>query len=302
MRFFYQTAAFAMPLFMLLGGAVAPVQRNAALAEENGKVFRFAESLDAAVAKSGVLLGESNIQTKQNSTSTATLLRSDEILEQGDDTFDDGAYFDAHYFTGRANQEVTIYLESDEFDTYLLVFGPDGSVVAESDDLDPNSGTNSGATISLPSNGDYAVVATSYSPGEIGRYVITVNTALGTGDIQATLSWDSQDDLDLFVMDPNEDVVTFSTPQVPSGGALDVDANALCRRPTDSPVENVYWPQGQAPGGEYRIGVSLYERCTSTSGPISFTLTLRVQGSVETFTGTVDEENDLVVFNTAVYR
>ncbi|MEO0537791.1 MAG: pre-peptidase C-terminal domain-containing protein [Cyanobacteria bacterium P01_A01_bin.123] len=296
-----QTAVFALPLLMLMGAAIAPAHSESTLESTNNKLFTLAAALQANTAKSQVLEDGASAQTKQNATSTATILGQSDTLGSGDETLDDGSFFDVHYFTGRAGQDVTIYLESNEFDTYLMVFGPDGEKIVEVDDFDETT-TNAAASITLPTNGDYAVVATSYSPGETGSYQVTVNTTLGTGDLQATLSWDSQDDLDLFVMDPNEEVVTFSTPTIESGGQLDVDANSQCRQSTNSPVENVYWPQGQAPSGEYRIGVSLYDRCTNTTESIPFTLTLRVQGSVETFTGVVDENNDLVVYSTAVYR
>lgn len=298
-----QTVAVTLPALMLMGGWVAPALSESTFTSTDNKLFTLAEALQVNTAKSQVLETGAVGQTKQNATNTATILRQSGTLASGDETLDDGSFFDAHYFTGRAGQEVTIYLESNEFDTYLMVFGPNGEKVAEVDDVDQST-TNSAATINLPSNGDYAVVATSYSPGETGSYVVTINTTLGTGDLQATLSWDSQADLDLFVMDPNGELVTFETPRIASGGQLDVDANAQCQGVTNSPVENVFWPQGQAPSGEYRIGVSLYDRCANTSGPIPFTLTLRVQGTVETFTGTVEEgeDTDLVIFSTAVYR
>jgi uncharacterized protein YfaP (DUF2135 family) len=118
---------------------------------------------------------------------------------------------------------------------------------------------------------------------------------LGTGDIQATLRWTSPDDLDMAITDPSGNTVTFSNPNVPSGGTLDVDANAGCVTSTSSPIENVFWPTGRAPQGNYSIAVSLYTRCNS-SGPISFNLTLLVQGTTQTLTGTLDDQNPVATF------
>ncbi|HEY9643095.1 MAG TPA: hypothetical protein V6C57_21585 [Coleofasciculaceae cyanobacterium] len=127
----------------------------------------------------------------------------------------------------------------------------------------------------------------------------TVQTAatpqLGTGDIQATLRWATTDDLDLAVTDPSGDTATFSNPNVASGGKLDVDANAGCGSPTQTPIENIFWPPTQAPQGNYTVSVNLFARCQGT-GPIAFTITLLVQGETQTLTGTVDDQNPIATF------
>lgn len=127
--------------------------------------------------------------------------------------------------------------------------------------------------------------AVSETPGE-----------LGTGDIQVTLRWTTTDDLDLAVVDPSGNTVAYYSPSVPSGGQLDVDANAGCSGETTSPIENIFWPPSQAPQGNYQIAVNLFTRCGSSSGPISFEVRLLVQGNVQTLNGTVDTGNDTVTF------
>jgi hypothetical protein len=102
-------------------------------------------------------------------------------------------------------------------------------------------------------------------------------------------------------MDPSGEIVAFDNPAIASGGQLDVDANAQCEGVVPSPVENIFWPPSEAPQGEYRIAVSLYSRCADTQAPIDFTLTLQVQGQTEVLRGTVDEENQIATFSTAVY-
>lgn len=120
-------------------------------------------------------------------------------------------------------------------------------------------------------------------------------TTLGTGDIQVTLRWTSADDLDLAVTDPSGQTVSFFNPTIASGGKLDVDANAGCGTTTTSPIENIFWPPSAAPQGQYSIEVNLFTRCGG-SGPIPFTLTLLVQGTTQTLTGSVDEQNQVVRF------
>jgi hypothetical protein len=237
---------------------------------------------------------------KQAAGDSAVILDTSGTLDDSDPTLPDGSYYEEYSFTGRAGQEIVIDMNSPEFDTYLFLLAPDGSFLADNDDIS-GSNFNSQIRVTLPSNGVYTIAANGYDSSSLGRYNLTVTTALGTGDLQITLSWNSTDDLDLVVMDPDGNLVSFETPSIASGGQLDVDANALCQGVTSSPVENVFWPANGAPGGEYQVLISLYARCANSQGPIPFTLTMNVQGTVETFDGTVDESNDLVVVPTAVY-
>jgi hypothetical protein len=108
---------------------------------------------------------------------------------------------------------------------------------------------------------------------------------LGTGPLQVTLSWNTIDDLDLYVTDPTGQTVYWRNRTVPSGGQLDVDANASCSNATQNPVENVFWAS-TPPSGTYRIEVRLFRRCSPSTDPIPFTVTVRKNGNVaETFSG-----------------
>ncbi len=108
---------------------------------------------------------------------------------------------------------------------------------------------------------------------------------LGTGPIQVTLSWNTIDDLDLYVTDPTQQTVFFNNRIVPSGGRLDVDANADCVAVTQNAVENVFWAS-TPPSGPYFIEVRLFRRCSQSTAPIPFTVTVRKSGNVaQTFSG-----------------
>lgn len=118
---------------------------------------------------------------------------------------------------------------------------------------------------------------------------------LSTGDVQVTLDWSGFDDLDLAVVDPAGDTVGYFNPRVASGGALDVDANAFCFDIMNDPVENIFWPTGEAPPGEYTVIISLYALCDGVERPadpasnrsVDFSLRVLVQGEIREFTGTV---------------
>jgi hypothetical protein len=98
------------------------------------------------------------------------------------------------------------------------------------------------------------------------------------GALQATLSWGSTADLDLHVTDPNDEEIYFGQPTSDSGGALDIDANAGCEEPTTHPVENIYWPQGEAPSGTYYVQVQTYDACQQTN--LFWRLQVRLNGQV----------------------
>lgn len=119
---------------------------------------------------------------------------------------------------------------------------------------------------------------------------------LGTGDIQVTLKWATADDLDLAVTDPSGAEVWYRNPRVASSGELDVDANAGCQADTAVPIENVFWPDAQAPTGDYSIAVNLYQRCGGTSGAVPFTITLLNKGNTQTLRGEVDDSNTPIEF------
>lgn len=120
---------------------------------------------------------------------------------------------------------------------------------------------------------------------------------LQTGDVQVTLRWDTIDDLDLYVTDPAGDTVAYFNPAIPSGGALDVDANAACSgNLTPTPVENIFWPSGQSPSGTFDVTVTLYTYCRQSPATIPFELTVLVQGETTTFTGAITPENPTVEF------
>ena len=101
---------------------------------------------------------------------------------------------------------------------------------------------------------------------------------LGTGDIQFTLRWSSTADLDLAVLDPNGEEISYSNRSSSSGGELDVDSNADCSTAVANPVENIFWAAGQSPDGTYQIAVTYYGECGSGTGPQTYTLTALVDG------------------------
>ena len=101
-----------------------------------------------------------------------------------------GSYADLYPFDGTLGDQVTIALTGDDLsDPYLLLVGPDGSVVTENDD----GGTGLNSLISgftLPATGSYTIEATAFSD-ETGSYTLSLTsgaTAIGTTGWRSTRS------------------------------------------------------------------------------------------------------------------
>jgi hypothetical protein len=108
----------------------------------------------------------------------------------------------------------------------------------------------------------------------------------GIGDVSFRLSWTGAADLDLHVQEPNGNVINFITPTSTTGGRLDIDSNESCRA-SNAPVENIFWPTGQAPRGQYVYWVFYFDQCNDASAK-TFTVEVRRGATVvETQTGTL---------------
>jgi hypothetical protein len=122
---------------------------------------------------------------------------------------------------------------------------------------------------------------------------------LGGGNVQITLQWSSNADLDLHVTEPNGTEISYlDRGPTSTGGQLDKDSNVGCT--LNGAIENVFWPGDQpAPAGAYSIAVTGYNVGTDTCGGGDYTLTIRVEGQpTRTETGSVaDDESDPYTFN-----
>ena len=116
-------------------------------------------------------------------------------------------------------------------------------------------------------------------------------TGAGGGDVQVTLTWDTEADLDLWVTDPNNELIYYGHATSVSGGMLDFDD-------VDGyGPENTFWLPGTAPLGEYTIQVDHYY----DTQPTNYTVTILFFGTPYTFTGTIldDQTVDIVTLNAA---
>ncbi len=86
---------------------------------------------------------------------------------------------DAYRFEGRAGDQVVITAQatSGDLDTMLALLGPDGALLAENDDIEPQIVTDSRITATLPIEGPYVIVVTRFLEAEgfsSGDYDLTL--------------------------------------------------------------------------------------------------------------------------------
>jgi hypothetical protein len=119
---------------------------------------------------------------------------------------------------------------------------------------------------------------------------------VGDGKIRVTVTWGNDDDLDLYVIDPNGATVWYLNHTVPSGGTLDRDdnVNQCGADPEPGGVENIIWPTLDLPG-VYTVELRAYNGCTAGT-PTPYTIQVFVDSAlVTTRTGTSDLSGNAIV-------
>jgi hypothetical protein len=128
-------------------------------------------------------------------------------------------------------------------------------------------------------------VALMDADGNVGPYhqVEIELVRSGTGDVKITLSFDRLHDLDLHVIEPNGEEISYTNDASQTGGKLDLDSGSHCE-PNAANAENVFWPPEGAPPGEYIVNVQNFEQCSP--GGIDFTVRVAYDNRVNTYRGT----------------
>jgi hypothetical protein len=112
---------------------------------------------------------------------------------------------------------------------------------------------------------------------------------VGAGDIQVTVAWDTDADVDLHVVDPEGTEIYWANRTSPSGGELDLDSNAACAG-DNVRNENITWPLGTAPQGDYTVRVDYWANCDASL--TNYTVVVHNQGVNEIHYGTFSGSGD----------
>ncbi len=112
----------------------------------------------------------------------------------------------------------------------------------------------------------------------------------GNGPVQVTLRWNSGEDLDLHVREPEPDGgiceiyygdpnnSSFDPSSCGATGSLDLDSNAGCSV-DNVDIENVIYPPGvTAPRGMYSVYIDYYLNCEASLPQLPFEVEVRVNG------------------------
>jgi len=137
--------------------------------------------------------------------------------------------------------------------------------------------------------------AVAASAGPIGPFATLTTTPIevGSGDVQVTLSWDVDSDVDLHVVDPANEEIFYAHLQSASGGKLDLDSNAACAL-DHKRNENITWPVGRAPRGQYTVRVDYWDACGV--GATNYTVRINNNaGSSQIFTASFERTSGATV-------
>jgi len=149
--------------------------------------------------------------------------------------------------------------------------------------------------------------ALKFSKLTIGLILIALTvTALGEGaltqehSLRVSLVWSNPEtpNLDLIVVDSLGAEISAETPSNDTGGQLDFDDR--CDAFAQGGPENVAWPAGRAPEGEYQVKVRYTESCDEANLPTNWEVTLLVDGERTVFSGTIQPGETIPVTRFAV--
>lgn len=118
---------------------------------------------------------------------------------------------------------------------------------------------------------------------EYDKDIDRIRDSLGgqTGEITVTLAWNSIDDLDLYLIEPNGESIYFQNKKSLNGGILDIDRNAEGNLLSENPIENIYY-HSTPPNGKYKILVNFY-RDNSYQRAVPYKVYLKIGSQTKSF-------------------
>ena len=112
---------------------------------------------------------------------------------------------------------------------------------------------------------------------------VVINAPVSFGDVQVTVSWDTDADLDLHVADPNGDELFRRVRHTASGGVLDRIAGENCSA-DGLRNEHAVWSGGAPPPGLYEVRVTHDDSCDAEE--TNYVVSVYNHGQVTTYSGT----------------
>jgi len=183
---------------------------------------------------------------KDNSTPLSTEVHFNELPGEGEDVFD---------LSAPEKFEIeTTPLNLPEITSLIM---PDTGATAEKN-IDLTAFASSDVNPSGPGVPTAVAAIASAIQGRV------VKAGGRTGEVQFSLAWHTLNDVDLHVIAPSGEHISYSHRTSICKGNLDVDMNATMTIDTDKtfseePVENIRWLERTAPSGRFTVIVNQYE-------------------------------------------
>jgi len=98
----------------------------------------------------------------------------------------------------------------------------------------------------------------------------------GTGALQISLSFDQSKDLDLYVKQPDGEIIYYGN-YGDSEWGLDLDSNAACSLDHIN-NENIFYPENMVQTGKYEVWVNMYQNCYPQNAPTNYTVVVTRRG------------------------
>lgn len=105
-------------------------------------------------------------------------LSTDSVLLAEDET-----PYEVHTIDLQAGDELDVTMMAADFDAYLQIWDADGNSLVQDDDS--GGGLNARATMTIPTDGTYQIVANSFNPDAEGDYTLMVRTRSIAAEIEA---------------------------------------------------------------------------------------------------------------------
>lgn len=131
----------------------------------------------------------------------------------------------------------------------------------------------------------------------LGQIALGIQERVGkaggkTGEVQFSLSWHSTNDLDLHVIAPSGEHISYQHRRSRCDGMLDVDMNV--QPESTEPVENIRWLDRSAPMGRYTVLVHQYRwRSGQMNDPLE--LLVNLGGESQVIEGRVSASSSLLI-------
>ncbi|HEX8149454.1 MAG TPA: zinc-dependent metalloprotease family protein [Pyrinomonadaceae bacterium] len=158
-----------------------------AFVDVGGRQFAITQQTSPACAAGATQIGIGQTLAGSLTTSDCTAAQPNRLT----------AFEDLYTFVARSGQRVRIEMSTTGatgIDTYLYLFAPDGTLIAENDDIVLGNNTNSripvaaGAFFTLPQTGVYTIAATTFDTAATGSYTVRLSDNAAANNVSLSSS------------------------------------------------------------------------------------------------------------------